>query len=1014
MSVTGQARDVCHWTSQRCLSLDQPEMSATGPARDVCHWTGQRVHLAQFRLNSDKYQTSFPTSHTVVHLEEITLFKLFGKMRRTFLVLICLIFCVARCAATEEILTANSSTDHIWNNFRLPKTLKPDSYRLNLYPNIANSTFSGLVVIVLVVVQPTDKIIFHVKDLTIHSDIRISRISARQYTASSSGYIHKYEMYYLKYDTVFRVNTSFSLYVRFNGTFSKDVFGLYKSTYRHNGEEKYIISTQLQPTHARKVFPCLDEPEFKAYFQFETLEADRNDVVLTNRERMHETEGTDCSNCVRHRFRASPYRMSSYLVAFAIGQLGCLTRDSENENRVSIWFPLGREDDAQFALDANIKAVDFFEDFFRMQTRINKLDALAVPRHYSAMENVGLNIYADVYLLYNNQTTNEEWKTLITEIISHEVAHEWFGNMVTLKWWDEIYINEGFATYLSVIGMRAIDSSIDEDAYMGKFHANSLRIASWQTSSAIKKAVENTMDIQQVFDHISYHMTASCIRMLESAIGRHAMRNGLQKLINDKMFGSVTGSDVWNALQSATDGSINIQQMMGSWTDSAGYPVVKVNRTAQNISFTQKRFLLFKDENPGVVDSRYRYYRPDTVWRFPFTFVTSDNPSEQTVVWITEETESVPVGNLSSTAWIKGNVGSRGVYRVNYDLENWRRLGKQLVTDHTVFSSEERKLMLDDVLSLARTGDVSYSEAFQMLRYLTFDDSHVVWNAVMTHLHYIQRRMLLEEEYPQMIAYIQNHLVLPKLRHLGWDIEGDFNTRKLKKLLISWARPKPSYYKKIASLYSAWRANDSVALDADLRQQVFNHGVRHGTTDDWVLIFSRAYDPNKGGDKRAMKLALASSSNIHLLHSLLHFSVFEDSTDLNSVLSTLGSTIGGQLVAWDFVRHHWSEVLSKMGSFFKTAFSFITSFEETIDDEEMERFMRKKDLGKTKNSFYECITRVKANVLWRMSRKQEVADWLRNTMRHWTTCNNPYHALPAGSVPVRVKATGRDSCTVQA
>ncbi|GFR73032.1 aminopeptidase [Elysia marginata] len=445
------------------------------------------------------------------------------------------------------------------------------------------------------------------------------------------------------------------------------------------------------------------------------------------------------------------------------------------------------------------------------------------------MENTGLNIFLQDYLLFNRQTTTERHRILITEIIAHEVAHEWFGNMVTLKWWDELFINEGFAVYLSSIGMKAIDSTIDTDAVMDVFRYSSMSKASWQTSTSIKKTVAKKEDYAAAFDAITYHMTCSCIRMLESAIGRDAMKSGLRQLVRDNKFKNIRGEDVWDALQT-------------------------------------------------------------------------------------------------------------------------------LVDDHKVFTVSERKSMLDDVFSLARIGQVRYPTAFKMLRYLTLEDKYEVWKVVLQHLSFLMRRMLLEDEYPVLEAYIRNHLVHPKLRHLGWEMKGGYKTRELKKQLIEFAKENPVRKEMLNGLYEDWKVNASV--------------------------------------------------------NLLEFFLENNIKGLGRTMILIGGRQMGRHLVWNFLRSHWSRILSK-SVVEHSAFNSLENHDDKFDQAEIEDFVKHKDLGVAKTRIYEIITRVKANVLWKKSRQQELIDWVKATMTNWTECASPYRVVFRAPQPLVTTLTDNSKCGLQ-
>nr|KAG5686653.1 hypothetical protein BaRGS_013440 [Batillaria attramentaria] len=387
-------------------------------------------------------------------------------------------------------------------------------------------------------------------------------------------------------------------------------------------------------------------------------------------------------------------KMSTYLLAIIVCDFGFINGTTNKSVEFEVWARRELLNQTQFALYAGMKILDYYGDFFGIDFPLKKQAMVAIPDFAAgAMENWGLITYRETYLTVQEGVTSERTKNLVTLYIAHELAHQWFGNLVTLAWWDDLWLNEGFAEFVEYIGMDMIDKSwkvweqfvVDSVQY-------SFVLDQLATSHPLYSPVEAVEDAEQYFDDISYEKGASVIRMIQFCMGEDTFQRGIKRYLQAHSYANANHTDLWNALAAQTEAenkNLDIPSIMNTWTLQMGFPVVHVTRGAGDVMVKQKRFLINPDAtDPGTFHSPYGY-----MWHVPITLTSSEeshfNVTEKDVVWLTEKekmfTPTVKLADRDDPAgWILANVLQYGYYRVNYDPQNWNALINQLKRGHTL------------------------------------------------------------------------------------------------------------------------------------------------------------------------------------------------------------------------------------------------------------------------------------------------------------------------------------------
>lgn len=464
----------------------------------------------------------------------------------------------------------------------------------------------------------------------------------------------------------------YRLFMEFTGPLKTDLKGFYLSSYEENGQKRYLATTQFQPTDARKAFPCFDEPEYKAIFKITIVrkvgwQSLSNGKIISTDSR---SNGMKADN-----FAPTP-EMSTYLVAYIISKFKVQRGTTSNGLQYGVWAQPGSILQTTEALNVGTKVISFYEDYFNISFPLPKQDMVAVPDYpLGAMENWGLITYRETRMLYDERVSTERNLASVTLSIAHELSHQWFGDLVTMKWWDDLWLNEGFATFIEYLRTDHVhpDWKMFDQFTQELFDA--FEFDGVKSSHPIYVPVENPDQINEIFDKISYAKGGCVIRMIRYVLGEETFRHGLIDYLNGLRYKSAVHGDLWEALQkiAVREGKhipFSVKNIMDTWILQMNYPVVMVTRNKQNLRVQQNRFLLNKDSNvTEKFSSPFSY-----LWKVPLTYTTSKelnfDKTGNSVIWLDKQAIDIVDQSLPTTdnSWYIFNLQQNGVYRVNYDL----------------------------------------------------------------------------------------------------------------------------------------------------------------------------------------------------------------------------------------------------------------------------------------------------------------------------------------------------------
>lgn len=707
----------------------------------------------------------------------------------------------------------------------------------------------------------------------------------------------------VKFAETIRAGSSAQLKLDFIGSLNDNMAGFYRSSYKMpNGETKYIASTQMEPTDARRAFPCFDEPALKAKFTI-TLVADKSMTCLSNMDVALETDVQGGAKRAV-KFNTSPL-MSTYLVAFIVGHMNYV---ESKDFRVPIRVYATPDQDIEhgrFSLDLAARTLAFYEKAFDNEFPLPKMDMVAVPDFSAgAMENWGLITYRIVDVLLDEKTSGASRKERIAEVVQHELAHQWFGNLVTMDFWDGLWLNEGFATWMSWYSCNSfypewkVWQTYVIDSLQGALSLDSLR-----SSHPIEVPVKRADDINQIFDAISYSKGSSVLRMISKYLGEDVFLQGVRNYIKKHAYGNTQTSDLWNALGDASGKPV--QRVMDIWTKNVGFPVVSVSEDAasSSIKVKQNRFLRTGDVRPE---------EDTTLYPIMLGLRTKQGVDENTM--LTERESEFKVPDLD---FFKLNADHSAIYRTSYSPERLTKLGE--AASKGLLTVEDRAGMIADSGALAASGYQSTSGLLSLLKAFGTESEFVVWNEILARIGTLRAAWLFEDaQTKDALKAFQRSLVSDKSHQLGWQFsEKDGHIeQQFKALMFSSAgsAEDPTVVKSAQELFSKFAAGDLTAIHPNIRSSVFSIVLKHGTEKEYNVVLDRFRNAATSDEKTTALRCLGAAEDPTLIQRTLGLANSDEvkNQDIYMPLGGLRAHAPGIEARWAWVKNNWDELYKRL------------------------------------------------------------------------------------------------------
>ena len=591
--------------------------------------------------------------------------------------------------------------------------------------------------------------------------------------------------------------------------------------------------------------------------------------------------------------------MSTYLLAFVICDFKKVTKLTPTNNiSVSVIAAPGKIDQTDFALEAAVNLTDYYEQYFGVKYPLPKQDLIAIPDFGAgAMENWGLITYRETSLLFSQEKSSSKSQQWVGIVVAHELAHQWFGNLVTMRWWNDLWLNEGFASWMEYKGVAHIrpDWDMMEQFWSAKLYP-ALHLDSLSTSHPVSVTVRDPKEIEAIFDTISYKKGSSIIHMLESYIGEEDLRDGLAGYLNKYKYRNAVTMDLWKSLTKANKMGVNVEKMMNTWTLQMGYPLITFSRREGNSGgwcIKQTRFMssaLIEANDPTLPPSPYNY-----TWMVPVSFKTDSGDMHNVFLNANSNSSNAQISLSSTVKWLKANINGSGYYRVQYPEDIWRSLSSQLAEDHTFISAVDRAQLIDDAFSLLEAGQLDETIPLELLTYLTKERSLVPWQVAISHLSSLSELFMETESRVKLNKFIVS-LLEPVYRELGWEDTGTHVQRLLREHIIKAAieAEHEKAVKEARDLFTKLKqSEDGAGVAANLRSLVYSVGVREGGAEEWDWCYRRYNTTNIPSDRAILLSAMGDSKDIITLqkyvtsifyyatkfHLLFHLKVLNDDTE---------------------------------------------------------------------------------------------------------------------------------------
>jgi aminopeptidase N len=842
---------------------------------------------------------------------------------------------------------------------RLPETARPENYKLTFTPDLENAKFEGDETITLRVLKPTSEITLNAVDIDFHEVTIASGGTTQKATVAPDK---EKEMVVLSVEKPLAAGPA-TIHITYTGILNSEMRGLYLGK---DDQGRRYAASQFEATDARRAFPSFDEPDYKATFDI-TAVADKGQVGISNYKVVSDTPAPGDKHTVKF---ATTAKMSSYLAALVVGNFEYV-EGSVDGIPIRVYSTPGKKEMGKFALEVAEQNVGYYDKYFGIKYPYGKLDLVGLPDFSAgAMENIGCITFREVLLLIDDKQGSVDLKKTIASVTAHEIAHMWFGDLVTMKWWDDVWLNEGFATWMSSKPLQKWkpewNFGLDDVSGTG----GTLNVDALANTRPIHQAAETPAQIQELFDGIAYGKAAAVLRMLESYLGEETFRAGINAYLKQHQYANATAEDFWDT--QAKTSKKPVDKIMPTWVKQAGEPIINVKAqcsgNSTNVTVTQQRYYFdrSKFESPN-----------DQLWQIPVCLKGSATTGAPRCELLTKEEENLTLPGCSN--WVLANAGATGYYRVGYQPDTVRALAHDA---ETKLSPAERISLQNDIGASVRVGREPVGDYLAFAQGLQNDRTRAVLEDVLGRIDYIGQYLPNDSDRDSFRAWLRQFLT-PIMKEVGWEPkpnDSDEQRTLRSRVLTALGQDArdPDALAEARTIADKALA-DPASVDHQLAGSALGLAAIKGDADFYDKVMAALKNPKSPEEYYAYFFTLPQFTDPKLLQRTLDFAISPDvrSQDaLRLVTGVLGNQDGEKL-AWDFIRQHWTEIEKAGGPFASAQVVGATSgFCDAGMRDQVTEFYSAHKIAAAERTYRQSIERINNCIDLKSQQEPQLASWL--------------------------------------
>jgi tricorn protease interacting factor F2/3 len=790
--------------------------------------------------------------------------------------------------------------------------VRPVHYDLTFEPNFSDFTFSGREIIDVKISKPTDKITLNAAELKIKS---CHIVWNDQKLNVKTKLDEKNEVMIITSPK--KITGQAKIIIDFVGTLNNRLVGFYRSQYTDKqGKTKFLATTQFEAADARRAFPCWDEPAAKATFDV-SLIVGKNHTAISN---TNIASRKKLGNKTKYKFAKTPI-MSTYLLYLGVGEFESIS-SRIGKTLVRVVTTKGNSSKGRFSLDICKKLLKSYEGYFGIKYPLPKLDLIAVPDFASgAMENWGAITFRETILLYDENTSSTQTKQHIAEVVSHELAHQWFGNLVTMEWWNDLWLNESFATFMAT---KFLDKFYPKwnlwDQFLEDTMNTAMALDALRSSHPIDVKVKSPSEIREIFDAISYDKGGCVLRMLESFVTENTFRAGLRAYLKKFAYKNARGDHLWNEIGKASE--MPVRNMVNSWLGQVGFPMVDAQKLDSKLVISQKRFV---HEKKG---------KEKGLWQIPLT-VNQDGRVIRKLV--SKPQDAIQVKDSSLVV----NSGRTGFYRVKYSsdlLDDLRRRVLEKSITHV-----DRWALQNDLFALCVSGDRATKDYLGFASSYENEDDYITQSNIAGNLYFLYNKTR-NEPFSFEIKDAAYRFLRMHYSNLGWDSKkGEPHTNALLRGFVLGALGKLDDDEIIIEANKRFEMylKNSSTLNPDIQDVTFSIVAWSGDSKTYSTLLNLYRKVKTQEEKIRFLGALCSFKDERLLQKALDFSQSREvrSQNMHVPIMKMASNPYGKEILWPWLKKNWKSLRKKVGPGSPLLNRMVASI-ASVADASMEREIR--------------------------------------------------------------------------